>query len=57
LSPDRELKAGLLETETGVLNRLPQCSEYCVILFFEWFNPLAPELYFFLILAHSVYKM
>ena len=29
-------------------------------LFFKWakhFNPLAPELFFFLISAHSVYKM
>jgi hypothetical protein len=41
LSPDRELKAGLLETETGVVNRLPQCSEYCDILFFEWYKSIS----------------
>jgi len=27
LSPNRELKAEILETETSVVNRPPQCSE------------------------------
>ena len=30
--------------------------EHCCSVFYSYINPLAPEL-FFLILAHSVYKM